>query len=299
MFLRVRGRRAYLVHNVRDGRSRVRQRCLFRTDLQDGLAGWLSEQGWAAIRQRLQERCPEIRVDWDRLRRQLLEALPLAESSPGAGRRRRRTHYDESEPEAQSYLQEIERQGELLRQGECWGELCLLLSRRNRRCFSSEGPAELALALQRAGRWQEAVQQWQLLPRCQARRHFNAGLACWRAGQLEDATENMLQGLMRDRRVGDALRIRQLNWDYWKCYGDLWCRRSQNFLLSVMADRAVLHRLRCREPGRLIPRSWQRMGWWRHLMSRVRERVAAAGDRELRYTPRWFLVDSQGPARCG
>lgn len=289
MFLRIRGRRAYLLHNYRDGQSRVRQRCLFRTDLRE-LADWCSNRGWATIQERMR-RCPEIAVDWDRLRCQLLQALELMQGrQPPSSRPRRRTTYDPTEPEVRQFLVEWASSSERLRSQGNWDELCYQHQLRQRKCPSPEGARALAESLQRCGKYREAVALWSTLPRSSVERYFNSAAAHLRMQDLAAATDQLLRGLNRNEQIAHALRRGDLDWGYWKRHSGLWDQASGLVLLHLMRDRAVLYKLFGLRDSQCRVRKWRGTWWFGMVLGRLRPRIASWGLREIHLSLRWQVV---------
>ncbi len=91
MFLRMTGRKFLLLHSYREGGGRVRQLTLQRFEGISGLQMALTRAGWRALQEDLEQRFPQLKVDWDSLRGKLVEMVDKAtrgeERPPRSSRR--------------------------------------------------------------------------------------------------------------------------------------------------------------------------------------------------------------------
>lgn len=126
------------------------------------------------------------------------------------------------------------------------------------RCSPDSGAlAEYGAALQRLGRRDEAARQYRRLPRRDHRRHFNLASVSWENGDRQEALEALLQGLLRDRQVGEQLGSVQKGrpvGHYWRCYADLWSSDARRFFEAVYKQPAVRFTLRRMEERGVRPR---------------------------------------------
>lgn len=83
MFLRALGNRFFLFHSYRDGLGKVKQRRLHTFVSPEALRAHLEPRAWAALQANLTSRCPELSVDWERLRAQ---AQSMLQASPATRR---------------------------------------------------------------------------------------------------------------------------------------------------------------------------------------------------------------------
>ena len=296
LFLRIRGRRAYLLHNYRDGCSRVRQRCLFRTDIRNGLAQWATEDGWMTIQERIRQSCPEVLVNWPRLKSQLSRAIARwTGCEPPASRPRARTTYDPSEPEIHSYLAQWEVDRQRLRNAGLWEKMCYRDQLRQRRCPAPEGARALAESLHHCGKYQAAIELWAQLPRKSFSRYFNSAAAYLQMKQLPAGTDQLLRGLNRNHHVAETLRQGALDWDYWRRYAQLWDRSTGQMMLHLMRDAAVRSRLWRLRESRCRARKWRGTWWFGMVLGRLRPRIEQWGLGELHLSAGWQLLPPPRP----
>ena len=285
MFLRKMGRRYLLLHSQRMGDGRVRQRRLGHFEQVAELRQSLSCGRWCADFER---KFPWISVNWGRVREQaerLPEVAPradreqriallkrnllnlLREEGPEATREflrevesqaqevrsalpARRRRFESSEPSACEYFQALEAQAEELRAENRLEESATVL----REWVAAAGSPEARLAyggvLQQLGRLAEAREQFSCLVRWDSRRHYQLAALASLQQQHEEALGHLLQGLLLDRPVGDALvrlwadKQPVRGGEYWERYGHLWSEWSQAFFLSIYRQPVVRLRLR-------------------------------------------------------
>ena len=117
----------------------------------------------------------------------------------------RRRCFEASDPLAWEYFQALEAQGKALRKEERLAECAAVLSQ----WVSASGSPEARLAyggvLQQLGRLEEAREQFSCLDRWDYRRHYQLAALASLQREHEQALGHLLQGLLLNRPVGDAL----------------------------------------------------------------------------------------------
>ena len=280
MFLRKMGRRFLLLHSQRMGDGRVLQRRLGHFEQAAELRQSL---GCARWREEFQKKNPGVSVDWRRLHEQaqhlpedpprtgreqriaLLKRnlLSLLQEESHEGIRgfirelerqtldcrsalpARRRRFEASEPRASDYFSALREQAEQLKAEGRLDESATVLQEWVGASASPEARLAYGGVLQLLGRSEEARQQFACLPRGDFRRHYQlAALACQQR-QPDQALVHLLQGLLLNRSVGEALTARGAKSqagqgrEYWQRYGDLWDEWSRRFFLDVYSQRPV------------------------------------------------------------
>lgn len=170
----------------------------------------------------------------------------------------RRQTFDSSDPKASSYLEALDRLGEVLLKQDQWQEAAEVLEERVRSCPSSPARLLYGSVLQRLGRKSEATQQYLRLPNSDHDRHYNLASICWQEGRYDEALVHLLRGFTWSIEPAQALaRIQQGKsptfgggGEYWQSYGDLWDDSGRQFILAIAAQPWVRRRLRiAREQG--------------------------------------------------
>ncbi len=161
--------------------------------------------------------------------------------------------FDPGEDAPKDFLATLDLLAELLASRARYDEAVAVLEERLARCDSEEARLALALALHRAGRLEEAIEQYQRLPSRGAVRFYNEAAARFQQGARKKALLPILRALARDARPVKKCA------DYWELFGDLWSTDAREFLHSVAAEPMVRSRLRrLPRPGarvtRLIPK---------------------------------------------
>ena len=280
MFLRKMGRRYLLLHSQRMGDGRVRQRRLGHFEQLAELRQSLSCGRWRADFAR---KFPRVSVDWERVSgqaEQFPEAPPprdrhqriamlkrnlltlLREDGPDGIRNfvrevegqaeevrtalpARRRRFEASEPSASEYFQALEARAEVLRAEERLQESASVLQEWVAASGSPESRLAYGGVLQQLNRLEEAREQFDCLDRWDFRRHYQLAALASLQGEHDQALCHLLQGLLLNRPVGDAL-VRL--WadkqpvragDYWERYGHLWSEWSQAFFLCVYRQTVV------------------------------------------------------------
>ena len=280
MYLRKMGRRFLLLHSQRLGDGRVLQRRLGHFEQGAELRRSLSCARW---REQFRKKNPGVSVDWRRLQEQA-QHLPDDPPRTGREQRiallkrnllsllreeghegirgfiqeleshcsdcrsalpARRRRFEASEPRASDYFSALRAQAEQLKAEERLEESAAVLQEWVAASASPEARLAYGGVLQLLGRLKEARQQLACLDRGDFHRHYQlAALACQQR-QSDQALVHLLQGLLLNRSVGEALTELESNrparqgGDYWERYGDLWDEWSRGFFLVVYRQRPV------------------------------------------------------------
>jgi len=168
----------------------------------------------------------------------------------------RRQTFDSSDPRASSYLEALDRLGEVFVEQHQWQEAAEVLEERVRSCPSSPARLLYGSLLQRLGRRQEAAEQYSRLPNSDRDRHYNLASLCWHEGRHDEALVHLLRGFTWSTEPAQALdRIQQgkppvRGGEYWQSYGDFWDDSGRQFIRAIAAQPWVRRRLRiAREQG--------------------------------------------------
>jgi len=207
------------------------------------LLDWLSEEPdpqvlapeLAALRGRLEE---VVQVD----------ATPLSRTRSVLPTRRRR--FDPSDGKAQPYLRSLDRLAEEARQQGREHEEARILEERVKACPDSQARLQYGALLQKLGRHDEAIEQYQRLPDGEGHRHYNLASACWQLGDFERALVHLLRGMARQPETAEALvRVHQgkparAGSCYWQEFGELWDALAKKFLVAIAGQHLVRRRVR-------------------------------------------------------
>lgn len=168
----------------------------------------------------------------------------------------RRQTFDPSDPKARTYLEALDRLGEVFVEQQKWQEAVEVLEERVSSCPSPAARLLYGSLLQRLGRRQEAMEQYSRLPNSDPDRHYNLASVYWQEGRHEEAMIHVLRGFTWSLKpVQDLQRIQQGKpplWDgeYWHRYGGFWDDSGREFILAIAAQTWVRRRLRMvREQG--------------------------------------------------
>jgi len=168
----------------------------------------------------------------------------------------RRQSFDPCDPKARTYLEALDRLGQVLLKQNLCQEAAEVLKERVTGCPSPPARLLYGSLLQKLGRRQEAIEQYSRLPNWERDRHYNLASAYWQEGNHEEALIQLLRGFTWGVEPAHALeRIQQgktplYGGEYWQHYGGLWDEPGRQFVLAIAAQPWVRRRLRIvREQG--------------------------------------------------
>ena len=159
----------------------------------------------------------------------------------------RRRRLDPTEAMARPYIDATNRLANFLIRQNRPQESAEILEQRVSLCPTADARLTYGAVLHRLGRRTEALEQYSLVPKGLAYRHYNSAAACWGEGLQEQAMVHLLHGLMRDPQVVEGLKLSKKGeprQDYWHEFGDLWTEAGRRFVLAVCSQLLVRWRLR-------------------------------------------------------
>lgn len=170
----------------------------------------------------------------------------------------RRTDFRDGEGE--EYLKTLSLQAEELKARGEHREACQLLAVVARGQSSPEHQANYGEALQLLGRTEEAVTEYERIPRNQAVRHYNLASVHLQVGRMDKALGCLLDGMLRDPHVARASKnLREgkplaVGQEYWERFGHLWDPVGRWFMLGLYSQPLVRSRLTRAAETRRTPR---------------------------------------------
>ncbi|MCW5869625.1 MAG: tetratricopeptide repeat protein [Candidatus Eremiobacteraeota bacterium] len=161
---------------------------------------------------------------------------------------------------ADVYLETLSRRAEQLKAQGRLQEACQVLEEVAQSKPTAEHQADYAAALQVLGRTEEAIAQYERMPRSSAVRYYNLASIYCRNGQMDQALGQLMSAMLRDSQVARAVKSMRAGQtplrgqEYWQKFGDLWDPVGRWFLLGTYSQPLVRSRLTRAAENRQKPR---------------------------------------------
>lgn len=207
MFVRKTGRKFLLLQSYREGGSRVRQLTLKRFEGVDALRVALTRAGWRALQEELEQRFPDLKMNWDSLNGKLIEMV---------GREATREEGESSGSSRRGTARRVNGREQTLDPAEAGAQILRRTVGRLRRLLVESGPESARLAGRELNELAEVISQ--IAPR------ESEGVECELAAAeaLEAKDRKAARGRLRR-----AQRLRPWDGGLWRLEGELLARHRR------------------------------------------------------------------------